>query len=110
MSTDIICAEGELSKAVNQIGEYSDFLVRTIRAYKKIVEEIQNQGIQDELINKKLAEMMVLLNPLEHLLITENSFISIKIGKYITSIEQADQFIFPADVTSSVMSILSYFL
>ena len=54
MNTDIVCAEGELSIAANNLAEYADFLSRIMEAYVDILSQIQNNGIQDDLFCLKL--------------------------------------------------------
>ena len=63
MAKDIVCAEAELSIAANNLVEYADFLSRTMESYVAVLSEIQEKGIQDDLVCSKLSSIAQSLKP-----------------------------------------------
>lgn len=110
MSVDIVCAEGELSMAVNSLTAYADFLARTIEAYIAVLSDIQTKGIQDDLVCAKLSSLALALQPYKTTIKTECEDIAADVQDYINGISDADNFTFPADITESMTSLLDKFL
>lgn len=110
MKTDIVCAEAELSIAVNNIVEYADFLSRTIEAYISVLAEIQEKGVQDELVCSKLSAIAQSLKPYKISVKEECDNFAADVRKYITEVSDADNFKFPMDITSTITSIVSRFI
>lgn len=110
MSVDIVCAEGELSIAVNSLAEYADFLARTIEAYVQTLSEIQEKGIQDDLVCSKLSALARDLEPYKTAIPEECEAIAADVKEYISGIEESDRFQFPEEITGSLSSLASQFL
>lgn len=110
MNVDIVCAEGELSMAVNNLVEYADFLARTIEAYIQTLSEIQEKGIQDDLVCARLSALAQALEPYKTTITSECEEIAADVRDYINGIEEADHFIFPSEITGSMASLAKQFL
>jgi len=110
MRADIVCAEGELSVAANNLVEYADFLSRAMQSYIAILSDIQEKGIQDDLICSKLSSIADSLRPYLTSVEDECMDIAMDVRSYITEVARADNFKFPADITSTIGSLLAHFL
>ncbi len=110
MNTDIVCAEGELSIAANNLAEYADFLSRIMEAYVDILSQIQNNGIQDDLVCLKLSSIAQSLNPYKTSIKDECEDITADIRNYIDEVSRVDNFRFPTDLTSTIASLVAQFL
>lgn len=110
MKVDIVCAEGELSIAANKLVEYADFLSRTMESYVAVLAEIQEKGIQDDLVCSKLSSIARSLNPYKTSIKDECDDIAGDVRAYITGVAQVDNFNFPTDITSSIASLVAQFL
>ena len=110
MAEDIVCAEAELSIAANNIVEYADFLVRTMETYTEILSEIQEKGIQDDLVCSKLSSIVQQLKPYMTSIPEECESIRENVSGYITGVAVVDRFVFPGNIGTSIASIVSQFL
>ena len=110
MNIDIVCAESELSIAANNLVEYADFLVRTIEAYISVLSEIQEKGIQDDLVCSKLSSIAQSLEPYKISIMEECEDIAGEVRDYIQGVATADNFRFPVDITSTISSLVAKFL
>lgn len=110
MNIDIVCAEGELSIAANNLVEYSEFLSRTIEAYVIVLSEIQEKGIQDDLVCSKLSSIANSLKPYKMSIQDECETIVTDVKDYIAGVSKADNFKFPNDITSTIASLVAKFL
>lgn len=110
MNVDIVCAEGELSIAANSLVEYADFLSRTMEAYVSVLSEIQEKGIQDDLVCSKLSSIAQSLQPYKTLIKDECEDVAADVRDYIAGVSRADNFSFPTDITSTIASLVAQFL
>ncbi len=110
MNVDIVCAEGELSMAVNRLTAYADFLARTLEAYLQTLSDIQEKGIQDELVCAKLAALAQALEPCKTAIPAACDALAADVHSYIQGVEAADRFVFPAEITASMASLAQQFL
>lgn len=110
MKRDIVCAESELSIAANNIIEYADFLSRTMEVYIAILAEIQEKGIQDDLVCSKLSAIAQSLAPYKKSVDSECRALGDDVKDYIAGIAQADNFRFPTDITSTIGALVTKFL
>ena len=55
MSRELVCADGELSAALNKTERYIEFLDECIREYNKILSDTAGIGIDDVLVCTELA-------------------------------------------------------
>lgn len=110
MRTDIVCAEAELSVAANNIVEYADFLSRTIESYISVLSDIQEKGIQDDLVCAKLSSIAHSLQPYKTSIKEECEDIATDTRDYITGIARADNFRFPTDITSTIATLVAQLL
>lgn len=109
MTRDIVCDEGELSIAANNLLEYADFLVRTMDAYVAVLAEIQVKGIQDDLVCSKLSSVEQSLKPYKTAIIDECEEIAKIVRDYIQEIARADNFKFPSDITAPIATLVAQF-
>ena len=110
MAKDIVCAEAELSIAANNLVEYADFLSRTMESYVAVLSEIQEKGIQDDLVCSKLSSIAQSLKPYKTSINGECEEIADDVRVYIAGISRADNFKFPTDITSTIVSLVAQFL
>ncbi len=110
MAKDIVCAEAELSIATNNLIEYADFLSRTIESYIAVLSEIQEKGLQDDLVCSKLSSIEQSLKPYKTSIKYECENVATDVRDYVAEISRADNFRFPTDITSTIVSIIEQFL
>ena len=106
MAKDIVCAEAELSIAANNLVEYADFLSRTMESYVAVLSEIQEKGIQDDLVCSKLSSIAQSLKPYKTSIKDECEDVASDVKDYIAGISKADNFRFPTDIASLVAQFL----
>ncbi len=109
MRVDIVCAEAQLAKAANNLAEYGDFLGRTIEAYLLILADLQNKGIQDAEVCAKLSALAQSLIPYKTAIPKECEAMVADVRSYISGIEKADDFRFPAELTESLTTLVEQF-
>lgn len=107
--TDIVCAEGELSMAANQITRHAEFLVSTIGEYRTILADIQENGIRDEAICSKLAGISMRLVWDRYTLEAETKDVSGKVRKHIRRMEEIDCFQFPGGLMDHLKWLIDRF-
>lgn len=110
MAKDIVCAEEELSIVANNLVEYADFLSRTMESYVTVLSEIQEKGIQDDLVCSKLSLIAQSLKPYKTSIKDECEDIAANVRGYIVEITRVDNFKFPTDITSTIASLVAQFL
>ena len=110
MAKDIVCAEAERSIAANNLVEYADFLSRTMESYVAVLSEIQEKGIQDDLVCSKLSSIAQSLKPYKTSIKDECEDVASDVKDYIAGISKADNFRFPTDITSTIASLVAQFL
>ena len=110
MAKDVVCAEAELSIAANNLVEYADFLCRTMEAYIAVLSEIQERGIQDDLVCSKLSAIVLALKPYKTSIKDECEEVAIDVNAYMAGIASADCFQFPTGITATIDSLVAQFL
>lgn len=111
MEKYVYVKESELSRACNQIKAYADFLSRCIEEYEQILATMQNEkAIADELICSKLSSIVEQIKPYKTSIYDECEKISAIIGSNIADISAEDNFKYPADIISTISSLLAKFL
>lgn len=110
MEKDVVCVESELSIAHNKIVEYGNFLSEAIESYVAILAEVQERGIQDDLVCSKLSEVAQSVTPYKTYIVETCNEIADEIRDYVDQMTQVDGFKFPDDIMSDVASAISQFL
>lgn len=110
MAKDVVCAEAELSIAANNLVEYADFLCRTMETYIAVLSEIQERGIQDDLVCSKLSAIALALKPYKTSIKDECEEVAIDVNAYMAGIASADCFQFPTGITATIDSLVAQFL
>lgn len=111
MEKYVYIEEGEMSKACNQIKSYADFLSRSIEEYLKELASIQNDKvIADDLICSKLSALAEQVMPYKTSIYEECKKIDSIIQKEIQDIKTEDNFKYPAEMISTISSLLAKFL
>nr|WP_303182170.1 hypothetical protein [Lachnoclostridium phocaeense] len=110
MSRELVCADGELSMALNKTERYIEFLDNCIREYNKIIAETAGNGIEDVLICTQLAQLSGWLSEVKRELDTVLPEISDSVSREIQDIEDADNFTYPDISFGDIMSTLAGFL
>lgn len=110
MARDIVCAEAELSIAANNLVEYADFLSRTIESYIDVLYKIQTRGIRDDLVCSELSSIAQMIEPCKAEIKEVCDEISADVREYIVGIARADNFTFPGEITSKIISLVTQFL
>ena len=110
MAKDVVCAEAELSIAANNLVEYADFLCRTMEAYIAVLSEIQERGIQDDLVCSKPSAIALALKPYKTSIKDECEEVAIDVNAYMAGIASADCFQFPTGITATIDSLVAQFL
>ena len=110
MRQGLICAEGELSIAVNTIERYVEFMINAIEEYSKIVSEItESKIIQDELITAELESLVGKVSAEKNSLDKVMNNIRSIVSQEIVEIEAADCFDYPELSWNDVKSLLASF-
>lgn len=110
MNKDVVYDEMELTIATNNILNYADFLSRSIERYISLINEVQENGIQDELICSKLSELVSTVTPYKTAIYNEVEKINSEVHKAIEEVAKADNFKFPDSVLKDMVSLLGEFL
>lgn len=111
MGKYVYIKESELSRASNQIKSYADFLSRSLEEYIQILATVQNEkAIADELICSRLSALAEQILPYKTSIYDECEKISGIISSDITNISAEDNFRYPADMISTISSLLASFL
>ena len=110
MSRELVCADGELSVALNKTERYIEFLDTCIREYNEILADTAGCGIEDVLICAQLARLSLQLSEMKRELDAVLPEISESIGREIQDIEDADDFTYPDISFGDIMSTLAGFL
>lgn len=110
MNKDTIYDEMELSIAANNLLNYADFLSRSIESYIILINEVQENGIKDELICSKLSDLVSRVTPYKTAIYNEVEKINSEINKAIEDVSKADNFKFPDSILKDIISLLSEFL
>ncbi len=98
MNRDIICDEDEFLSVAKSSWNYVIFLISSIETYINILTDIQEEGLQDQLICAKISRIVELLQPQKQTLIIESNEINQIIKQYLEEISKADNFIFPEEM------------
>ena len=109
MGKDIIYDENELAIAVNSIMGYADFLARCIEEYVGLLNELQNKGIQDELVCSEITGLIATIEPYKTSIYDTCESVAGKINKSMGEVETADSFRFPNDIISAISTLLARF-
>ena len=109
MGVDIVCDESELSMAINKMEDYAYFLQTIMEEYRTILSNIQNDGINDIKIDAKLLALKAAILPYEMKVVPECRRTTSNMKKYINDVAEADKFVFPESIMSSVRAIISQF-
>lgn len=107
MKTDIVSAEVELSVAVNQIERYADFLAESIQSYIRILSQLQENGIHDDMVCARLSEIAFAVHPAIQDLTDQSDMIRSRISAFISEVEKVDNFAFPSGIVSMLKSLLA---
>lgn len=110
MSRELVCADGELSMALNKTERYIEFLDNCIGEYNKIISDTAGLGIDDVLICTELARLSGQVLEMKRELKAVLPEISEAVGKEIQDIEDADNFTYPDISFGDIMSTLAGFL
>ena len=108
MGQSVVLDEAEISKALNQINNYADFLARTVEEYMNLLYEVPGEkAITDVLICAELIEMIqkVFMVPIRVRNTCEDAVKTIK--KMIPEVETADNFTYPGEVMASISALLA---
>lgn len=106
---DIVCAEAELSIAVNQIVNYANFLASSIETYISILSDIQTRGIEDALVSAQLTQLALNVQPYKQMLVKKAEEVQAVVKSYVEDVAAADKFQFPEDPASGVSALLAQF-
>ena len=110
MKEDFVLVEYEMAIAVNKITNTIDFLSRSIDSYIKILSDVQKKGIEDRMICSELSDLAERVrNKQESLEILYNE-LGKEVNSGIRDVETNDNFEFPSDFMTNVISLLSMFL
>ena len=110
MSRELVCADGELSAALNKTERYIEFLDECIREYNKILSDTADIGINDVLVCTELARLSRQVSEIKRALDAVLPDISETVGREIQDIEDADNFTYPDISFGDIMSTLAGFL
>ncbi len=110
MNHDVISGENELSIASNKIMTYANFLAECVESYVSIVGKVGTTGIQDENVSEKLAEIAKLIQPYKTWIVSSASEVQSNTAKRIEEIAEADNFVFPEELTNVLKILFSQFL
>lgn len=110
MSRELVCADGELSAALNKTERYIEFLDDCIREYNKIISDTAGIGIDDVLVCTELTRLSGQVSLIKRELDAVLPDIAEAVGREIRDIEDADNFTYPDISFGDIMSTLAGFL
>lgn len=110
MSRNLVCADGELSIALNKTERYIDFLDNCICEYNKIIKNTAGVGIEDVLICTQLEQLASELSEIRREMEAVLPEVTGCISKEIRDIEDEDDFTYPDITFGDIMSTLAGFL
>lgn len=110
MSRELVCADGELSAALNKTERYIEFLDDCIREYNKIISDTAGIGIDDVLVCAELTRLSGQVSVIKRELDAVLPDIAEAVGREIRDIEDADNFTYPDISFRDIMSTLAGFL
>ena len=109
MERYFICDENETKQAKNRCGNYADFLIRSIEAYTSILKDVQDNGIQDDLVRQKLSRIASDLKPFLTRLETLMDGTESAVRKGMKEIDKEDAFVFPETRLEDLKRIVGAF-
>ncbi len=111
MGQSVVLDEAEISKALNQINNYADFLARTVEEYMNLLYEVPSEkAITDVLICAELVELIrkVFMFPIQIRNTCDDAVRTMK--KMIPDIEATDNFTYPGEVMATISALLAKFM
>ena len=81
-----------------------------MEAYIAVLSEIQERGIQDDLVCSKLSAIALALKPYKTSIKDECEEVAIDVNAYMAGIASADCFQFPTGITATIDSLVAQFL
>lgn len=110
MSRELICAEDELSIALNKTERYIEFLENSIQEYREILSAVTTDGVEDALIRTQISRISQQLLQIRSELGEIMPDITDSIRKQISDLEEADHFTYPDVGSADLFSLLAGFL
>lgn len=107
MTNDVVCSVEELLIARNSVSRYVDFLAECMESYMLILNQIQSEGIQDELIGAELSNIVSRVQVHKNAIVAEGKEVSVHIAKSIDLLEDTEDFMFPYGGVSNVINVLN---
>lgn len=92
MAKDVVIYQGEFKTACSEISNHITFLIDKLKKYKRILYDIQMNGIQDELIRGKIGNVAILIDGYIIELEEISLDFSIHINAGVTAIENKDKY------------------
>lgn len=109
MDQNVYCSENELKKASNQIINYITFVNRKYSEFTGILSEF-DKAFSDVAVNTEIAMLVEDITPHIYMLNDRSDDIKKAINTYVTEIEAADTFDYPATKMDGLRAILSQFI
>lgn len=107
MAKNVVINEAEISKCINAIQSYADFLIMTIEKYNDELQELQNGGIQDEVIRAQIGELAEEVTSYKNMLSEIITHMSPIVQEGLEAITYIDNFTFPESEMNAVESIIN---
>jgi len=109
MVKDVISHEAELSMIINSISTYVEFLISTIEEYALILKEVQDTGIEDDLIRGELTTLVMSLKGCISMLNECTESVANSVTQGVNQIAHFDSFAFPVSDFKIIESLIAQF-
>ena len=107
---DIIISEAEMTKAINQISAYVEFLAGCAKEYRSILTELSQCGIQDVAIKAALFDLQAEVNGFDGS-VPESSLEAVEAFRsFLDELATADDFVYPYSMLDRISILLAQFL
>ena len=107
---DIIISEAEMSKAINQVGAYVEFLAGCAQEYRQILTKLSEMGIQDVAIKSELFTLQNKVNGFDQVLPDSGQQAIMAFRAFQEQLAAVDDFAYPYSKLDQISILLSQFL
>lgn len=108
--TDIIISESEMTKAINQLGYYVEFLAACAEEYRNILTKLTEIGIKDVEIKAALFGLQNQVNMFDQKFPAICDDVKTVFNAFLTELDTVDNFFYPYSSLDQISMLLSNFL
>lgn len=110
MGRDVICAEGELSIAMNKTDRYMDFLLDCMSEYNKIMQEVPGEAMNAGETSRAMEQFALQIFLQKGRMAIMSGFAESAVKGQLKDMSRLDNFKYPGLSLMDFMSLLGSFL